>query len=133
MSGAKKTSPKVLTPSIINDAFAEAVKTKFNQGIVTKPTENSISVSAFVTGTAKDTVQAVIVDSAKNILCRSGFEFSCQQASSAPGKAEFLFHYGTEKGKERVAVGVTMDTDRAFFYVKKMASTINKRSNPWGK
>lgn len=127
MSGAKKTSPKALTPSIINDAFAEAVKTKFNQGIVTKPTENSVSVSAFVTGTAKDTVQTVIVDAAKNILCRSGFEFSCQQASSAPGKAELHFHYSTEKGKERVAVGITMDTNRALFYVKKMASEMHKR------
>ena len=124
MSGAKKTKLKVLTPSIINDAVAEAVKTQFNQGIVTKPTQNSVSVSAFATGTAKETIKTVIVDATKNILCRSGFEFTCQQASSAPGKAEFLFDYNTAKGKERVSVGVTMDTDRAAFYAKKVRAAI---------
>ena len=124
MPGASKPSSKTLTPSIVNDAVAEAVKSKFNQGIVTKPTQNSVSVSAFVTGTAKETVKTAIVDTTKNILCRSGFEFTCQQSSSAPGKAEFLFDFNTEKGKERVSVGVTMDTDRAAFYAKKVQAAV---------
>ena len=102
--------------------MVEATKKHFNQAIVTEPSKNSVSVSAFVTGTAQEAVQAIIVDEAKNLLCRSGYQFSCKKSSSAPGKAEFLFDFNTEKGKERVAVGVIMDTDRASYVVKRMKS-----------
>lgn len=122
MPPANNSTAQPLIPSIIKDAVSEAAKKKFNQAIVTKPTQNSLSVSAFVTGTAQDTVQTIIVDEAKNILCRKGYQFSCKKSSSAPGQAEFLFDFNTEKGRERVVVGVTMDTDRASYLVKKMKS-----------
>ena len=122
MQPSSKSNTKPLSPTIVKDAMVEATKKHFNQAIVTEPSKNSVSVSAFVTGTAQEAVQAIIVDEAKNLLCRSGYQFSCKKSSSAPGKAEFLFDFNTEKGKERVAVGVIMDTDRASYVVKRMKS-----------
>ena len=124
MSSPKKSNTKQLIPSVVSDAVTQAICTKFNQANVTKPSPNALTVNAFVTGTAKDVVQTIIIDEAKSILCKNGYQFSCTKASTAPGKAEFLFDFNTERGKERVAVGVTMDTDRASYLFKKMKSVL---------
>jgi hypothetical protein len=57
MSPPNKSSTKPIIPSVVNDAVAQAIQSKFNQANVTKPSPNSLSVNAFVTGTAKDAVQ----------------------------------------------------------------------------
>ncbi len=123
-SPPKKPNAKPFIPSVENDAVAQAIQSKFNRANVTKPSPISLSVNAFVTGTAKDVVQTIIFEETKSILGNNGYHFSRTQSSTAPGKAKFLFDFNTERGKERIAVGVTMNSDRAYYLFKKMKSML---------
>jgi hypothetical protein len=126
MSKAKQPSPSASQGIVAatRKALKESIDSKLCQAALTKSNAGEFQIDANLKGLAADTMKKELVNETLRRLCNNGFVSSLTCESTAPGKATYYFDFTTERGRERVEVGFSMDTDRAAFVGKKVLSFI---------
>lgn len=117
-----KPSKSVLEAT--KSALRESIDSKLAQAVLTRSTNGEFHIDANMKGLAKDTMQQVIINDASRRLCEKGLVTTLTCESRAPGKATYFFDFSTERGRERIEVGFSMDNDRAAYLGKKVLSFI---------
>ena len=108
--------------SDVQKALKDAVNNQLHQAVITSKSNGEIKIDATLTGTARDAAKSAVVNHAARKLCEGGYVVSVTCDSKAPGKATYYLDFETEKGRERIVVGVAMDNDRASYLLKKVTS-----------
>ena len=125
MSGSNNRStstPALLSkPSqAVGKALTDSAESKMNQAVLTKDAPTQYRVDASLKESSAAVAKTVVINEAFRSLCKQGYVVSLTCDSNAPGRANYYFDFNTERGKERISVGVTMDNDRAAYLVKKV-------------
>lgn len=115
----KKSNSKPTVASETRKAIRSAVENHLHQAVITSGSNGEFRIDASLTGTAKDAAKTAVISYAQRELCKAGHMVTLTCDSTAPGSATYYFDFNTDKGKERVVVGVAMDTDRAAYLVKR--------------
>lgn len=104
----------------VTQAVLDAVNSQHHQAVF-RAGPDGPKVDLSLKGTAGKAATAFIMGEAQRRLCNAG-KLTTLTCSDSPGHAYYYFDVSTGGKDRRIEVGVTLDTDRAEFLVKKVSS-----------
>lgn len=122
MADKKSGSEPASKPTVVSETAKALKSVADSHAVLSNGSNGEFRIDASLTGTAKDAAKTAIMAHTQRKLCRAGHLVIVTCDSTAPGKASYYFDFSTDKGKERVVVGVTMDNDRAAYVLKRAES-----------
>ncbi len=106
----------------VTQAVLDAVNSQHHQALF-RAGPDGPRVDLTLKGTAGKAATAFIMSEAQRRLCNAG-RLTTLTCSDKPGNAFYYFDVSTGGPDRRIEIGVTLDTDRAEYLVKKVAGFI---------
>jgi hypothetical protein len=103
----------------ITEAVLDAINSQHHQAVFRAGPEGP-QVNLTLKGTAGKAATAFIMGEAQRRLCNRG-TLTTLTCSDSPGHAYYYFDVSTGGQDRRIEVGVTLDTDRAEYLIKKVS------------
>jgi hypothetical protein len=103
----------------VTEAVLDAINSQ-HQAALMRSQSDQVQVHLNVTGTAAGAAKAFIMREAQRRLCNAG-HVTTLTCSDSPGHAYYYFDFNTSGPDRRIEVGVTMDSDRADYLIKKVS------------
>ena len=104
----------------VTQAILDSINSQ-HQAALMRGDNSHPEVHLSLTGTAGGAAKAFIMAEAQRRLCNAG-HVTTLTCSDSPGHAFYYFDFSTSGPDRRIEVGVTMDSDRAEYLVKKVSS-----------
>ena len=103
----------------VTTAILDAINSQ-HQAALMRSDSDQLQVHLNLTGTAAGAAKAFIMGEAQRRLCNAG-HLTTLTCSDSPGHAFYYFDFNTSGPDRRIQVGVTMDSDRVDFLLKKVS------------
>jgi hypothetical protein len=103
----------------VTSAILDAINSQHQAALMRSHTSD-LQVHLNLTGTAAGAAKAFIMSEAQRQLCNAG-HLTTLTCSDSPGHAFYYFDFNTTGPDRRIEVGVTMDSDRVDYLVKKVS------------
>jgi hypothetical protein len=104
----------------VTAAVLDAINSQHHQAVF-RATSSEPHVNLTLKGTAGKAASAFIMSEAQRQLCNRG-TLTTLTCNDKPGHAYYYFDVSTGGQDRRVEIGVTFDTDRAEYLIKKVSS-----------
>ena len=103
----------------VTTAVLDAINSQHQQALLRSGPDGP-KVHLSVTGTAGKAATAFLMGEAQRRLCNAGYAATLT-CSDSPGQAFYYFDVSTAGKDRRIEIGVTLDSDRAEYLIKKVS------------
>ena len=103
----------------VTQAVLDAINSQHHQALFRSGTSGP-QVHLTLTGTAGKAATAFLMGEAQRRMCNAGW-VTTLTCNDSPGHAFYYFDVSTSGPNRRVEVGITMDSDRAEYLIKKVS------------
>jgi hypothetical protein len=110
---------RFIASKAVTDAVLDAINSQ-NQQARFRATSSDVEVNLTLTGTAGKAATSFVMAEAQRRLCNAG-KVTTLTCNDKPGQAFYYFDVTTGGQDRRVEIGVTFDSDRAEYLVKKVS------------